>query len=208
MMYLNNFSFEKAVQLLAESTNFYLVKVNSQGNYVYMNEHFISRHSSYYNHTETRPAALALHPDDHDASFRIYQQCVANPDRSFGTTLRKLDGKGGYIITYWEYKADFLPDGTIGGVIGVGYDVTAFESRKAHIRFLTETLNNLAYQQSHDLRRPLANVMGLVEVLKMMGEENEQVRIIAGKLEESCNQLNDEFEVFLIRDLNGSKSDI
>jgi hypothetical protein len=197
-----NLSFEKAVQLLADSKNFYLVKVDSHSNYVYMNDHFISRHSSFYNHTDIRSAALALHPDDYELSYATYLKCVEHPDQTFEATLRKLDGKGGYIITYWEYKAQFDVNGEIDGVVGIGYDVTAFESRREHIRFLTETLSNLAQQQSHEIRRPLANIFGLAEVLFIMGEEDESVRSIAEKLVQSCNELDKEFELFLIRDLS------
>lgn len=198
-------SFERTVQLLAESPNFYLVKVNTQGNYVYMNDLFIHRHSSFYNASEVRSAALALHPDDHAASYQIYQHCVAHPGRSFPTTLRKLDGKGGYIVTYWEYRADIDSDGVISGVIGIGHDVTAFESRKEHLHFLTATLNQLAEQQSHEFRRPLANVLGLVEVLKDLGQDNDQIKEITDRLIASCEHLNREFEVFLIKDLSGNR---
>jgi len=197
-----NLSYEKAVQLLADSTNFYLVKVDSSANYVYMNDHFISRHCSFYNHTEVRSAALALHPDDYDLSYVTYKKCVEQPDKTFNATLRKLDGKGGYIITYWEYKANVDANGIIDGVVGIGYDITAFESRAEHVRFLTHTLSNLAQQQSHDVRRPLANIMGLAEVLTILGEEDEQVRTIADKLVQSCIDLDKEFELFLIRDIS------
>jgi hypothetical protein len=57
-----NFSFEKAVQLLAESNNFYLVHINREGNYVYMNDHFLGRHSAYYQSGVIKPAYIALHP--------------------------------------------------------------------------------------------------------------------------------------------------
>ena len=201
-MDFKNLSFEKAVHLLADSKNFYLVKVDSSANYVYMNDHFISRHSSFYNHSEIRSAALALHPDDYELSYITYNKCVGQPNQTFNATLRKLDGKGGYIITYWEYKAHFDADGNIDGVIGVGYDITAFESRAEHIRFLTKTLSHIAQQQSHDIRRPLANIMGLAKLLTMLGEENEQVRTIAEKLVQSCIDLDNEFEQFLIRDIS------
>ncbi len=170
-----------------------------------MNDLFLDRHSSFYKASEIRSAALALHPDDHATSYHVYQNCVAHPDKSFPTTLRKLDGKGGYIVTYWEYRADLDSEGVISGVIGIGHDVTAFESRKEHLRFLTETLNQLAEQQSHEFRRPLANVLGLAEVLKDLGDDNEQIKEITEKLIASCKQLNEQFEVFLIKDLTGNK---
>ena len=195
-----NFSFEKVTQLLEKSNNLYLVHIDSKGNYVYMNDHFISSHSSFYNYEEIRPASIALHPDDHELSYATYLKCIESPEETFGSTLRKLDGKGGYIITYWEYKANVSTTGELNGIVGIGYDITAFESRKEHIRFLTDTLNNMANTQSHDIRRPLANVMGLVEVLKLHGDE--AITDIADKLSKSCQELNKEFELFLVKDFN------
>jgi hypothetical protein len=205
-MFSINFSFEEAVKLLADSSNFYLVKIDNQGLYVYMNQHFIQQHSTFYNGTDIRSAAIALHPDDHDLSYATFLKCMAQPTHTFPATLRKLDGKGGYIITYWEYKANVLANGSNEGVIGVGYDITAFESRREHIRFLTDTLNHLARQQSHDVRRPLANIGGLVEVLKLMGEDNPEILAVTDKLSQSCDELNNEFELFMIKNLSESSS--
>lgn len=53
-----------------------------------------------------------------------------------------------FIVTFWEYKANRFPTGEIDGVLGIGYDITAFESRKEYIRFLKSTLDNLAHRQS------------------------------------------------------------
>ena len=190
------------MNILADSPNFYLVHIANHDQYVYMNQHFINRHSTFYNNTDIRSAAIALHPDDYDLSIATYQKCMAHPIHTFPATLRKLDGKGGYIITYWEYKANVLADGSTDGVIGVGYDITAFESRREHIRFLTDTLNNVAWQQSHDVRRPLANIGGLVEVLKIMGEDNEELRVVTDKLSQSCDELNHEFDLFMVKTLS------
>jgi hypothetical protein len=205
-MFSINFSFEEAVKLLADSSNFYLVKIDNQGLYVYMNQHFIQQHSTFYNGTDIRSAAIALHPDDHDLSYATFLKCMAQPTHTFPATLRKLDGKGGYIITYWEYKANILANGSTEGVIGVGYDITAFESRREHIRFLTDTLNHLARQQSHGVRRPLANIGGLVEVLKLMGEDNPDILAVTDKLSQSCDELNNEFELFMIKNLSENSS--
>ena len=201
-MFSINFSFEEAVKLLADSSNFYLVKIDNQGQYVYMNQHFINQHSTFYNSTDIRSAIIALHPDDHDLSYATFLKCMAQPTHTFPATLRKLDGKGGYIITYWEYKANVLANGSNEGVIGVGYDITAFESRREHIRFLTDTLNNVARQQSHGVRRPLANIGGLVEVLKLMGDDNPEILAVTDKLSQSCDELNNEFELFMIKSLS------
>ena len=196
-----NISFENVIRLLQDSGNFYLVKVNNNGDYVYMNSHFTTRHSAFYKPGDVKPASIALHPDDYAISYETYLKCVENPHKIFDVTLRKLDGKGGYIITYWEYKANYSQEGIIDGIIGVGHDITAFESRKDHIRFLTATLNSVAHQQSHSLRRPLANVIGLIEVLETFEIKEARIAEIVTLLRQSCIELNEEIELFMIKDI-------
>jgi len=197
-----SFSFEDIVQLLSKSDTFYLVKIDMQGNYAYLNEHFINRHATYYKHDGIKPATTALHPDDWVTCAEIFRNCVANPQQCFPGNARKLDGKGGYIVTSWEYKANCLPDGEVDGVVGIGYDITSFESHKEYIKFLTGKLNDAAHQQSHLVRRPLANIIGLVEVLNQMSEADESLKDVVTMLRQSCGELNEEFEAFLIRDFS------
>jgi YesN/AraC family two-component response regulator len=68
-----------------------------------------------------------------------------------------------------------------------------------HMRYLTSTLNSIAYQQSHLIRRPLANVIGLVEILDELGAKNEGIKDIVAMLRQSCSDLNNEFEVFMTK---------
>lgn len=194
------FSFENIVSLLRGSGTYYLVKIDMQGNYVYLNDHFLERHAAYYKPGEIRSAAIALPEQDQTISYEVFLQCLASPEQCFPVNLRKLDGKGGYIITFWEYKANRLSTGEIDGIVGIGYDITAFESHKEYVKFLTNTLDNVADKQSHLVRRPLANILGLVEVLNQLSETDEAVQDIAGMLRQSCRELNDEFEAFLVRD--------
>ncbi|RYE34168.1 MAG: hypothetical protein EOP42_07635 [Sphingobacteriaceae bacterium] len=198
------FSFEDIIQLLQNSKNYYLVKIDMQGNYVYLNDHFIDRNSAYYDHDTIKPASTALPAEDQVLSYATFLKCIASPDECFSTTLRKLDGKGGYIVTFWEYKTTRLITGEIDGIVGIGYDITAFESHKEYIGFLTSTLNQVANQQSHLVRRPLANIIGLVEILDEFGEADENLKNIVTMLRKSCDELNDEFEAFLIKDISGN----
>lgn len=201
-------SFENIIQLLRNSNTFYLVKIDMQGNYVYLNEHFVNRHSSYYDNHSIKSAGIALLPEDQARCSEFFVKCIENPIEYFPADVRKLDGKGGYIMTSWEYKANRTATGEIDGVVGIGYDITAFESHKEYVRFLTSTLNNVANQQSHRVRRPLANIIGLVEILNQFSEADESLKDIVDMLRKSCVELNDEFEAFLIRDIsdNNGKS--
>lgn len=173
-----------------------------QGNYAYLNDHFINRNATYYKHDGAKPANTALHPDDWASCTETFTNCIQNPQQCFPGNVRKLDGKGGYIISNWEYMANCLPNGQVDGVVGIGYDITTFESHKEYIQFLKGKLNNAAHQQSHLVRRPLANIVGLVEVLNQMSEDDESLTAIVNMLQKSCTELNQEFDAFLIRDFS------
>ncbi|MBS7564136.1 hypothetical protein KHS38_06935 [Mucilaginibacter sp. Bleaf8] len=191
-------SFPHIVNLLHNSNNFYLVRVDNYGNYAYMNEYFATKYKAFYGENRTRFAGAALHPDDHVLSFEVSQRCIQYPGECFEATLRKLDGKGGYVITHWDFKANVTEDG-IEGVVGIGYDITDFASRQDHIRFLTSTLRDVAYRQSHLIRRPLANIIGLVELLEQ-SDVDESVMEMVTMLKQSCHDLADEFNQFMIKD--------
>lgn len=192
-------TFDHIVKLLHNSSTFYLVLVDDDGNYAYLNDYFTEKYAYYYKGEGKRSALAALHADDHGACMKANMLCRKNPDECYQLTLRKLNGTGGYTITQWDFKANCTPEGQIEGVVGIGYDITDFESRQDHIRFLTSTLRDVAYKQSHIVRRPLANIVGLVELLEQ-GEVNESSAAIIKMLKQSCRELDQEFDNFLIKD--------
>lgn len=192
-------TFQYLVDLLKTSRTYYLVMVDHQGDYTYINDYFLDKYAGFYKDKTNRPASVALHPDDHELAYQTSLLCLANPDESFQVTLRKLNGKGGYIITQWDFKASLLTDGSLEGIVGVGYDITDFESRQDHIKFLTSTLRDVAYKQSHLLRRPLANIIGLVDILDA-SQMDDGGKLIIRMLKQSCSELSQEFNSFLIKD--------
>lgn len=191
-------TFTHVLKLLNTSQTYYLVLVDDNGDYAYLNAYFMQKFSSFYKEGQSRSALAALHIEDHGSCIKTNMLCRQNPHESYQLTLRKLNGKGGYTITQWDFKANLTDDNTINGIIGIGYDITDFESRQDHIRFLASTLSDVAYKQSHLVRRPLANIVGLVELLE--GELQGSSADLIAKLKQSCDELNHEFDNFLIKD--------
>jgi signal transduction histidine kinase len=186
------------IKVFENSKTYYLVLVDDDGNYAYLNDYFTERYSYYYKGKGKRSALDALHIDDHALCFKTNMLCRQNPHESYQITLRKLNGKSGYTITQWDFKANLNAENHIDGIIGIGYDITDFESRQDHIRFLTSTLKDVAYKQSHLIRRPLANIVGLIELLEQ-GDQTIQSKKIIELLKQSCEELNDEFDAFLVK---------
>ena len=73
-----------------------------------------------------------------------------------------------------------------------------------HIRHLTTRLNAIAYEQSHLIRRPLANVIGLVKISDKLVLTDEGKNIVI-MLRQSRSDLNDEFECFMTKGIPDDK---
>ena len=122
--------------------------------------------------------------------------CFANPDQSFPATIRKHNGRDGYMVTQWNYRL-ITRNGVPEGIFCIGHDVTEFEAQKQDLKKAHESLdtskqilNQVAYDQSHVVRRPLANILGLVGILKSM-KLGPNLNSIVDMLDDSSTQLDE-----------------
>jgi PAS domain S-box-containing protein len=80
------------------------------------------------------------------------------------------------------------------GFLGVGFFARDITSRKKNENEITEKINQLkeiTWFQSHELRRPLANIMGLVELMKITPlHRTDELQEIIVQLEKSSQQLD------------------
>ncbi len=140
--------------------------------------------------------SVTMHPDDLEICRTVSEQAFMNPDKVFPAVIRKHDGKGGYVITQWEYKAMFGADNEPAGVFCLGHDITEFmqkstelKTAKASLSKTKLTLDEIAYIQSHGIRKPLANILGLMLLLETM-EVTPDVKNILNMLNESADELD------------------
>ncbi len=192
-------TFQSLVRLLHESTIYCVVKINARGEFDYMNDHFQRIYAHLYHNAVVYKADVTIHPFDRDISKATLLKCQKSPDKSFLVNLKMVDGDGGYITTSWEYRANVTKYGNIDGIIGIGRDMTAFESSKDHVHNLTSVLNNVAMQQSHAIRRPLANVVGLITLLNNSDRVEEDNAEIINRLQLSAHELMEEFDTFMLK---------
>jgi hypothetical protein len=136
-----------------------------------------------------------MHPDDTKICEEVGGKCYVAPGKLFPAIIRKHDGKGGYVVTQWEFTL-IVENGEPQGVFCLGYDITEYVRVKSTVEVMnddlklkSELLDAIAYEQSHIVRAPLANIMGLVNILKNydLGPNTET---IVNMLIESSNQLD------------------
>jgi len=85
----------------------------------------------------------------------------------------------GLFLIYFEFKKIILPISE-----KISQDLAVMQSqfeelKKQKIKILeqNETLKQIAWQESHELRRPVANILGLCDLLKNYQNETEEMKI-------------------------------
>ena len=98
------------------------------------------------------------------------------------------DGQTRYIESHAIIKKS--AEGKPVCLIGTNRDVTGAVLVQEKIKAQNKALREIAFIQSHEIRRPLANILGTIELLKTIGTVNELE--VFHHLEESARELDHE----------------
>lgn len=188
--------FEGTKKLLDDSNIYYLIAVNMESNYSYVNKRYQKIFNSIHGDLVGQHYAVTMHPDDTEVCRQVSELAFMNPTKVFPATIRKHDGKGGFVITQWEYKALFDEQQQPVGIFCIGHDITEFtqnsndlQNVKASLRKTEFTLAQITYIQSHVVRKPIANIMGLSMLLETM-EIDPAVKDIFNMINDSAKELD------------------
>jgi PAS domain S-box-containing protein len=186
---------EATKKLLHDSTFYYMICTDVVGNYSYINNHYAKAFSYIHPNFVGQPYYITMHPDDTKICEEVGGKCFEFPGQLFPATIRKHNGDGGYIVTQWEYTL-MVENGEPQGVFCIGFDITEFESAKKQVTNVNkalsvknEILEAIAFEQSHIVRAPLANIIGLVSILKNL-DLGANADAVVKMLEESSNKLD------------------
>lgn len=182
-------SFEETKKLLENSTFYYIISTNMEGRYTYVNNCYRKAFEQIHGPILGQPYEITMHPDDTKVCEEVAAKCFADQDNTFPATIRKHDGKGGFLITQWEYKAMIDAHGNPAGIFCLGYDITDYTAYHKQLKDAKSLLKELSFYQSHIIRRPLANIMALAKVLERM-ELDQNLRNICEMIIESSQQLD------------------
>lgn len=164
--------FEEVKLLLDNSNFYYLLSTNLDGIFTYANNCFKKAHEGTIWQVGKSYFEFVFSEDLYIIS-RASKMCLQHPRNIFPVSVRISDGKNGYIIMKWELKAILDENQEPIGILWLGYDVT---KQITNNLLLENTLNsldekslileNIAFSQSHLMRKPVANILGLCLLLK------------------------------------------
>lgn len=165
-------SFEQTKTLSDKSDLFYAIITIMDGTYSYVNQHYAKNFSHIKNNLIGQPYHITMHPDDKNTCIEVSTKCFENPGQLFPATIRKHDGKGGYVYTQWEYKAIFDDQKNPVGVFCLGYNISKYVAEELELQNVQEEnekksaiIKKIIFQQSHLIRAPLSNIIGLSNII-------------------------------------------
>ncbi|WCT14453.1 PAS domain-containing protein [Mucilaginibacter jinjuensis] len=157
--FLNNSSFFYTIAIGMDSCYAYVSK-NYDRNFEFTNGTLLGRHFS-----------VTLHPEDVSICAAVGAQCFHAPGQLFAATLRKHDGRGGFVVTQWEMQAYFDEQGQPEGIYCMGYNITEFIDTQSRLDSAHHQLHEIGFIQSHLVRKPLANIIGLSNLISQESKD-------------------------------------
>lgn len=111
----------------------------------------------------------ALHPEDQARMAKIIEEFRTRKRNINGTIYRIIipDGRVRYIESYASIKKS--ESGRIVSLIGTNRDITDAVLVQEKLKSQNKVLRDIAFIQSHEVRRPLANILGVLEILQNSG---------------------------------------
>lgn len=166
--------YEYLISLLDRSKNFYLIFINMEGNYEYANKCFKDRFGYLRTDFLGKSCMQDVHPDDHSEVNLVVGRCFQYPDTFNSIVIRKPIAANEFITTDWDFIALVSENGLPEGIMCIGYEITDYIKT---IEDKRKTIRDIIYQQSHTIRRPIANIKGLVNLfdLNTLTEENKHL---------------------------------
>lgn len=143
------------------------------------------------------------HPDDVEIVTQTYRKLMSQPGVPFFITLRLRKRDGVYIWTEGTVT-NMLHNASVRGIVSNFRDVTERKENELQREKITldliernQNLEQYAYIVSHNLRGPVANILGIANLMEMTGCTGLDKEQSLGHLFDSARRLDD-----VIKDLN------
>jgi PAS domain S-box-containing protein len=151
-----------------------------------------------------------IHPDDLEHVSQAFIDVIEDPGKTRNFEYRSLTKDGNYI---WLEACcqNLLHEPTVGAIVINYRDITERKNQEMEREQLIRTLHqnnndlrNFSYITSHNLKAPLSNLMGFINLLEDIPVEDQMLKSIIEGFKLSTMQLNhtinDLVKILIIRD--------
>jgi PAS domain S-box-containing protein len=188
-------SIQDVNNFFSSSNFFYSISIDLDSRYNSVNDNYDKNFSFGKGTLLGQHFSITLHPEDIHLCSMQGQKCFENPGQLIPVTLRKHDGKGGYVTTNWEMQAMLDDQNNPLGIYCVGYNITELVKTQNKLETAHMKLDEIGFIQSHVVRKPLANIMGLAGLLRSeTGDREELLKMLletADELDQVIRNISD-----------------
>lgn len=128
-----------------------------------------------------------IHPDDKERVLQELAEVIIDPEgKVFSSEFRFIKANGE--VAYVHHKGIFVRDaaGTAIRAVGSLIDLTEAHQRMRKIEQQNKVLKEVAWTQSHVVRAPLSNILGLIGMIK----DREKLQLSDAELQEIYEALH------------------
>jgi PAS domain S-box-containing protein len=131
---------------------------------------------------------------------------ILNKKKAFEAFSAEVNCHNKFGAKFWvsgEYTPLFDDNNEFTGYIAVYNDITTLKNKEQETIRQNEKLREVAWLSSHEIRRPLANIIGLANLMKVSPYMDEKLRILdninqsAGELDQIVHAINSKIGIQL-----------
>lgn len=178
---------------IIENNSFYIIKTDLEGRYTYLNPFFCKMLSLNAEEWLGKESLSLIMPVDHAACIETVGRCFADPDTSSWVILRKPIPDG-VLSTQWEFKVLKDENGNPCELLCIGHDITPLILKQEELRSMVDVaaeqnkrLINFTYIISHNIRSHVANIIGVLNISKDLGDNE----LVLAMIQESTSSLDE-----------------
>ena len=165
---------EEYLRSIVDSQSTYMIRTDPQGRYAFVNQTFQQKfpHLGEAGFYDGLSFHAGIHPEDGVKWRAMAERCLANPGEIHFAILRIPQLNDAHCWTEWEFVGIQNSKQEVVEIQGLGQDITPRLVNQERIRQQNEKLKEIAWISSHELRRPVANILGLIYLLTDHPEED------------------------------------
>jgi PAS domain S-box-containing protein len=182
---------EQFLSSLIDSQTNFLIRIDINGLYTFVNKQFLQTFGYAEQEILEKHYSLTTIPEEAELCEKAFYDCMNNVGKVV-TLVHKKPGKDGILHdTEWELIAIANKNGEVTEIQGIGQDITERIQANQSILDKNERLQNIASISSHELRRPVATMLGLINIFDRQNFYNPENKEIIEHLLTVGNEIDD-----------------
>ncbi|TZF81540.1 PAS domain S-box protein [Pedobacter sp. BS3] len=169
-IYIEN---KRLISLIEKIDNVIII-TDPEGKITWVNTAFTSLTGFSFREALGRSPGLLLQGSETDENTRNKMRYALLNRQSFSVEIVNYTKTG---RKYWvriTCTAVFDDKGNLSGFVAIEQEITEKKEREARLSRQTEILKRVAWMSSHEIRRPVANILGIIDIAGVCNDEPER----------------------------------